>query len=266
MPEDYILALDGGDEVEARLYLTRTSGWTSVADGIEAYFDSREDRDAAAQALGDLHPKAIDRERIDWLDHYQQSLTAMAIGDRFLVAPDASLLNDPDKLTLVVPQEQAFGTGSHETTALCIETLESLGLEGKRGLDVGSGSGILAMAMLRLGAAKAIAFDNDPDAYGALRDNRLRNGIDDHAMPLFIGSVEALRGGTFDVVTMNIIPEVIVPLLREVVPRVGGALILSGILLVKRDEVVAAAARHGFTLKNERAKGEWWAGTFYRLS
>ena len=122
------------------------------------------------------------------------------------------------------------------------------------------------MAMLRLGASKAIAFDNDPDAYGALRDNRMRNGISGEAMPLFIGSVEALRGGTFDVVTMNIIPEVILPLLKDVVPRLAAdaRLILSGILVIKRDEVVEAARGHGVTLIDERERGEWWAGVFTR--
>ena len=258
---DYILAIAGDEEaIQARLYLTASSGSIVAGDVVEAYFDSAEDRDAAAELLADLEPRKIERERIDWLEHYQQSLTAMEIGQRFLVAPDPSLLGDSSRLTIVVPQEQAFGTGSHETTALCIETLEALDLRGKRGLDIGSGSGILAIAMLRLGAAKALAFDNDPDAYGALRDNRMRNGIGAERMPLFIGSIEALRGGVFDVVTMNIIPEVIVPLLPEVVRHVSGPLILSGILVVKREEVVAAASEQGLHLVSERARGEWWAG------
>lgn len=263
---DYILQIDAADDetILARLYLTASSGSVVAGGVIEAYFDSAEDRDAAAIELADLHPRSIERERVDWLEHYQQSLTAMEIGRRFLVAPDASLVTASDKLTLIVPQEQAFGTGSHETTALCIETLETLELEGSRGLDIGSGSGILAMAMLRLGASKAIAFDNDPDAFAALRDNRMRNQIGEGAMPLFIGSVEALRGGTFDVITMNIIPEVILSLLPEVITRLAGdgRLILSGILAVKRDEVVDAADAQGLALVSERAKGEWWAGTF----
>ena len=78
--------------------------------------------------------------------------------------------------------------------------------------------------------------------------------------------MEALRRGTFDVITMNIIPEVILPLLPAVIERVSGWLILSGILVVKRDEVIAAASDHGLQLHSERKKGEWWAGQFYRLS
>ena len=263
---DYILAipLDVVDEetILARLYLTASSGSAVSGHLLEAYFDTPAERDAALEALADLEPCAFDREKLDWLAHYQQSLAAIEIGRRFIVAPDATLLRDSSRLRIIVPQEQAFGTGSHETTALCIETLESLSIG--RGLDIGAGSGILAMAMLRLGAAKVIAFDNDPDAYGALRDNRMRNGIRDDEMPLFIGSIEALRGGTFDVVTMNIIPEVIVPLLPEVVKHLAGKLILSGILVIKRDDVVAAAKQHGLALVGERSKGEWWAGTFER--
>jgi ribosomal protein L11 methyltransferase len=276
MPSDYILAIsfDAADAaleelIGSKLYLTASTGSTSRdVNGtatIEAYFDSPEDRDVAALQFADLAVElhVTERERVDWLEHYQQSLEPIVIGERFIVAPDAALIDDADRrMRIVVPQEQAFGTGSHETTALCIELLEGLDLAAKRGLDVGSGSGILAIAMLRLGATRAIAFDNDPDAYGALRDNRIRNEVRDQAMPLFIGSVEAMRAGTFDVITMNIIPEVIIPLLGDVVPRLadGAALILSGILNVRRDDVLAAAAPYGLTLRRERSRGEWWAG------
>jgi ribosomal protein L11 methyltransferase len=263
------------DLVQSRLFLTASTGSTSrEVNGtttVSAYFDTAGDRDAAAEAFRDIvdvsgiELHATERERVDWLDLYQQSLEPLFIGARFVVVPDASLLpRDSDRLTIIVPQEQAFGTGSHETTWLCIEMLETLPLAGRRGLDVGAGSGILALAMHRLGALKVIAFDNDNDAYGALRDNRIRNSVREASMPLFIGSVEALRGGAFDAITMNIIPEVILPLLGDVAMRLApeGHLLLSGILVVKRDDVVAAARSHGLTLVAERTKGEWWAGRF----
>ena len=265
-------ALD--EAIQSRLFLTASTGSTSVeingTTTVSAYFDAPEERDAARAEFTDLEGVELqvsERERVDWLDLYQQSLEPLYIGARFVVVPDEKLLpEDSDRLTIIVPQEQAFGTGSHETTSLCIEILETLPLAGKRGLDIGSGSGILALAMLRLGALNAIAFDNDNDAYAALRDNRIRNGISEASMPLFIGGTDALRGGRFDIVTMNIIPEVILPLLGDVVQRVDeeGRLILSGILLVKRDEVVDAARTHGLELESERWKGEWWAGLFSR--
>ena len=276
---DYILELsfdtrDAALEelLQSRLFLTASTGSTANeingTTTIAAYFDSPEERDAAREALAGIEGvefHAVERERVDWLEHYEQSLEPMLIGRRFVVAPDARLFPPSgDRLTIVVPQEQAFGTGSHETTSLCIEMLESLDLAGRRGIDIGAGSGILAIAMHRLGAAHVVSFDNDPDAYGALRDNRFRNGVPDAVMPLFIGSIEALRGGTFDVLTMNIIPEVILPLLPDVVTHMapGANLILSGILGVKRDEVVDAARGHGLRLVEERGKGEWWAGRF----
>lgn len=258
------------DLVQSRLFLTQSTGSSSAeANGtttISAYFDSAGDRDDAAAELRDLEGielHATERERIDWLEHYQQSLEPLFIGERFIVAPDASLIPaDTKRYALVVPQEQAFGTGSHETTSLCIEILEMMDVAGKRGLDIGAGSGILALAMCRLGAEQVIAFDNDVDAFAALRENRSRNGVDEWQMPLFIGGVDALRSGVFDIVTMNIIPEVILPLLGDVKARVGGSLILSGILVIKRDDVVAGCAAHGLALIEERSKGEWWAGVF----
>ena len=127
---------------------------------------------------------------------------------------------------------------------------------------------MLARPMVLLGAESAIAFDNDADAYGALRDNRIRNRIDEARLPLFIGSVEALRGGAFDVITMNIIPEVILPLLAAVVERMAanGKLILSGILNVRRNDVVEAATAERLRLDDESSKGEWWCGVFEHVA
>ncbi len=265
--KDYLLIIDFNspeeeEQIQSQLYLTESTGSTSTDDSITAYFDRPQAREEAKSLLQDFELEETDRERVDWLELYQQSLEPIEIGHSFVVAPDPALIRDGNRIPIIVPQEQAFGTGSHETTSLCIEILETLEMSGKRGLDIGTGSGILAIAMQKLGAEKVIAFDNDLDAYGAMRDNRIRNEVSEPSMPLFIGGVEALRGGAFDVVTMNIIPEVIIPLLQQVVSHVKGALILSGILVVKRDEVVAAAAERGFALADERARGEWWAGVF----
>jgi ribosomal protein L11 methyltransferase len=275
---DYILEISFEssleDLVQSRLFLTESLGSTSVegpagTTTVSAYFDSPEARAAAMTAFDAVHVelRALERDRVNWLERYQQSLRAIEIGERFIVAPDAELLaSDTSRLRIIVPQEQAFGTGSHETTALCIALLETIDVTGRYALDIGSGSGILAIAMHRLGARKVIAFDNDPDAYAALRDNRIRNGLAESAMPIFIGGTEALRGGKFDVLTMNIIPEVIIPLLGSVAERMaeGAALIVSGVLVERREDVVAAAGNHGLSLCDEKRRGEWWAGVFQR--
>jgi ribosomal protein L11 methyltransferase len=267
MITDYLLEISYPQELEeivlGRLFLTRTTGTASNREGvISAYFEQAAERDAAAAALRDLPVtlELTERERVDWLQRYQQSLKPLFIGRSFVVAPDESLFAGERKHRLVIPQEQAFGTGSHESTALCIELLEEIDLHGARGLDIGAGSGILALAMLRLGARKVTAFDIDMDALRPLRENRARNRVAPENMPLFIGGIEAVLGGDFDVVTMNILPEVIVPLMPIVKQRVRGALILSGILTTLRAEVLRAC--EGLRLLSEHEKGEWWAGRF----
>lgn len=275
--KDFILEISHhsslDDIVQSRLYLTRSSGSSSSeVEGrttLVAYFESAAERDAARALFAglDVTLNATERDRIEWLERYQQSLEPIEIGQHFVVAPDRSLIPAGTmRRSILIPQEQAFGTGWHQSTALCMEMLETIDVDRRLGLDIGSGSGILAIAMLRLGARKAIAFDNDLDTFGALRDNRFRNEIEAELMPVFIGRVESLRSGTFDVVTMNILPEVILPLLPQVMRHMHGesALILSGILLSWRGEVTASAADEGLRLTNEKQKGEWWCGAFQR--
>ncbi len=267
---DYILEISFHPDLEelihGRLFFTRSTGTVSTRDGaLVAYFASSVDRDAAAAALSglsiDLRP--ADQPRLDWLQLYQQSLQPLVVGRSFVIASDTSLIPpDTTRHRLVIPQEQAFGTGSHESTALTIELLERLDLRGRRGLDIGAGSGILALAMLRLGTRNVMAFDVDPEAFRALRENRTRNGVAPAQMPVFIGTIDALRGGRFDIVTMNILPEVIVALLPAVKRHLDRTLIASGILHVQREYVVEACGRQGLRLDDEAGKGEWWAGSF----
>jgi ribosomal protein L11 methyltransferase len=257
------LASDVEDVVQGRLFLTRSTGNVSTREGvISAYFDSASDRQAAADALRDLPVglTLLEQERVDWLEQYRQSLHPLLIGDSFVIAPEASLLDRSRPHHLVIPQEQAFGTGSHESTALSIELLEMLQLRGKRALDIGSGSGILGLAMSRLGARNIIAFDIDPEAFRPLRENRRRNGVLN--MSVFIGGLESIRDRRFDVITMNILPEIIIPLLPQVKECLAGDLILSGILTRMRPDVVGECAIEGLELVRDRTKGEWWAGSF----
>jgi ribosomal protein L11 methyltransferase len=273
---DYLLEITFGSDplleerVQGALFLTPSTGSTSVDANdrttISAYFDSAEARASAAESLRGLplSMTPLDRDRLDWLERYQQSLEPLFIG-RFVVAPSPEMIpSGGDLIAIVVPQEQAFGTGSHETTSLCLEMLETLPMDGRTGLDIGTGSAILAVAMVRLGARRVVAFDNDVDAYGAMRDNRMRNRVAESTLPMFIGSVEALRGGRFEVITMNMLPEVILALLEQVRTRMAGgaALILSGILLTQRDRVVEGCRQTGLRLEQETAKGEWWCGLF----
>lgn len=276
---DYLLVLsfpaeraDLEELVEGMLYLSASTG-TAIQDAGEkravvAYFDEPEQRSSVAaqlRATAGLEITERDVPRQDWLELYQQSLTAMEVGERFIVAPDRSLFPpDSGRIPIIVPQERAFGTGSHETTSLCLGMLEKLGTSGKRCVDIGTGSAILAIAMVKLGAKRVVAFDNDLEAAEAIEMNLERNGVPSGTIVPFIGGPNALRGGEFELATMNIIPEVIIPLLPSVRPLLAPAasIVFSGILVAAREEFLAAAERQRLRLVSEASKGEWWCGVF----
>jgi ribosomal protein L11 methyltransferase len=261
------------DLVAVHLYASGSAGSShETANGqtvVVAWFP-----DAASVAIAEeqlAHVEGITlrpstRARVDWLAHYEDSLVAMEIGDRFVVAPRADLIAKSSRIAIVIPQEQAFGTGSHETTWMCLELLERMGLTGATGLDVGTGSGILAIAMAKLGARRVFGFDNDlADTWGVVARNLERNGVPEGQVSYFFASAEALAPShRFDAITMNILPHVIVHLLPHVAPSLApaGRLVTSGILVTQKDDVIAAAATQGLSLADERVRGEWWAGAF----
>lgn len=269
-PRDYIVDITfdpAQDEVvRGTLYLSGSSGDFEQNGVLSAYFDSSEGRDRASSqlaALAGVRTASRDEEREDWLGRYRQSLHPLVVGGRFVITPDRALVADPQgRIVLHIPQERAFGTGSHETTALCIEMIERLGPAGRAGIDVGTGSGILAIAMIALGARRVLAFDNDPEITGVVHRNLERNGIDREALIVFVGSPAVLRAPVADLITMNIVPEAIIPLLPQVARWLtdGGMLIVSGILTVRRGEVLAAARAAGLRLHAEAQRGEWWCG------
>ncbi|MHB0971024.1 MAG: 50S ribosomal protein L11 methyltransferase [Thermoanaerobaculia bacterium] len=274
--KDYILEIayppdrpDADDLIQGELYMLGSAGSVIEERGgvtvVSAYFATPEQRRTALEHIAGLPELAyaeIDREHIDWLEHYEQSLVALPVGDRFLIAPDERLIDDVSRIPIIIPQEQAFGTGSHETTALCIEMLETLPVHGRMTIDVGTGSGILAIAMTKLGARRVVAFDNDLDTLTILPRNCIRNGVARGTILQYFGGLEALRGRRFGMATMNILPDVIVPLLPRVRELMEDAapLILSGILTTVREEVIVAAEAAGFELVREAVRGEWWCG------
>jgi ribosomal protein L11 methyltransferase len=260
------------DRVERMLFLSLSAGSTIEQEAgntvVSLWFASVADRDeAAAMLLGSdgIDVRLEERPRVDWLDYYEHSLEPIPVGRRWVVVPDARLVPDGDRTALIVPQERAFGTGSHETTALCLEMLESSEVAGRRAADIGTGSGILAMALVKLGAGLVVALDNDPETWGVVEANLARNGMERERVKLFFGTVDAIsESATFDLIVMNIIPEVILPAL----PRIrrllagGGEIIFSGVLLERAPEVIERTEQGGLTLVETLEKREWWCGRF----
>jgi ribosomal protein L11 methyltransferase len=168
---------------------------------------------------------------------------------------------------LGIPARTAFGVGSHESTRLAYELLEETDLRGRSVLDVGCGSGILAMAALRLGARRAVGFDFDPAAALLAGQYARHNGAE---ADFYLGTIAALApdGDPFDVVVLNVLPHEIADELGDVVARLtpGGDLLVSGVLVAEAPGVIAAIEAFGCGHLGSIEAGEWSGLRFSRGS
>ncbi len=238
-----------------------------VADGVSIFFSSTAKRDdaraAVAQALPDARLSARDVDDEDWAKRSQQNLTPVTVG-RITVTPpwfsDASQVVDRGLAVTILPS-MGFGTGHHATTRLCLAALQSLEVEGTRVLDVGTGSGVLAIAAAALSAREALGIDFDPDAIVNARENLELN-------PSIVGvrfetiDVRDAALPSADIVLANLTGAVLLQnaaLLRSAVAP-GGTLIVSGLQSHERADVLAAFA--GATVRRQDDELDWVALTF----
>jgi ribosomal protein L11 methyltransferase len=203
----------------------------------------------------------------DWSAAWQAGLEAVVVSPRLLVRPsfvDAS--PGPGQAELIIDPGQAFGTGGHVSTRLALEWVVALapGLApGARILDVGAGSGVLALAALRLGPGTALAFDLDPLASAATRQNAAANGLAGR-LEIFTGPLEALRSRPFELVLANLLKSELWPLMEGIAARTAreGRVVFSGLLEGDRPSVVEAARAMGLRLlgtrRREDTSGESW--------
>ncbi|NHB89962.1 50S ribosomal protein L11 methyltransferase [Photorhabdus tasmaniensis] len=176
----------------------------------------------------------------DWEREWMDNFHPMRFGHRLWVCPSWRDVPDPDAVNVMLDPGLAFGTGTHPTTALCLQWLDSLNLEGKTIIDFGCGSGILAIAALKLGAAHAIGIDIDPQAIQASRDNAERNGVLGR-LTLYLAKDQP-NDLESDVVIANILAgplRELAPIIGAL-PKSGGLLGLSGILASQAESVIQA--------------------------
>ena len=179
----------------------------------------------------------------DWERSWMDNFHPMRFGQRLWIVPSWHAAPEPDAVNLLLDPGLAFGTGTHPTTALCLEWLDGQDLTDCNVLDFGCGSGILAIAALLLGAKQAVGTDIDYQAIEASRDNAERNGIEASRFPLYLP--EQLPAEQADVVVANILAGPLVALAPQITSLVksGGRLALSGILAEQGAEVAAAYAQ-----------------------
>ena len=206
----------------------------------------------------------------DWAREWRRGLAPRRIGARLVLTPTwIEVAAGADDIVIAIDPQMAFGTGEHATTRGVLELLEPVVAVGARVLDVGTGSGVLAIAAARLGAAHALAVESDPDALLNAAENVARNRVGD-AVELLEAHVDeaflARRPQAFDLIVANVLSGVLLPLLPgfHAALRPGGVLILSGILQAEADSLLDGAGAAGFALDREVREEEWWTARFRR--
>jgi ribosomal protein L11 methyltransferase len=237
---DSIALADAGDEPVLEPDPNQTPLWPDVV--VRAHFVDDVDLAGLRRALRDhcgaeseLRPVADE----EWRPALRAQIPAKRIGDRIWLAPAGDPAGDPRLATVRLHMGLAFGTGEHPTTALCLEWLAAHFPKGASVLDYGCGSGVLALAALALGASRAWAVDNDPQALVATADNADLNGLRDR---LWIGAPDELPDVEVDVVLANIL----VGPLERLAPRLaghvktGGSIVMAGVLETQAERIFSA--------------------------
>ena len=236
-------------------------GWVELTVYLE------QDRTADARSLADgltmaggLDVTVEGFPARDWLGDYQRSATPFAVGTRWWIDPHPGSPTPPPegRLRLPVEPRSAFGSGSHESTRLMLYWLEQIPVEETTVIDVGTGSGILAMAAATLSAELVVGLDIDPEAAFVTRQT-LHRQTQYRRICLYAGAIDAVAGARFGLVLCNMISSRFLPLLDGLARLIspGGRLVLAGFLSSEADCVRAALAGAGLHVQGEKNLGEW---------
>ena len=238
------------------------------------FFHSVDDRDRAAAALcghfPDIRVQSIEVPDEDWATRSQMALHRIQVGNVIVAPPwdapsgSSSRISNPDPqipAVIVIQPSMGFGTGHHATTRLCLAALQEIDVRGRSVIDVGTGSGVLAIGARKLGASGVLAIDDDPDAIAAAEANVALNH--ESRIALEIGDFRSVKIGQFDLVTANLTGALLIAsadrLASLAIP--GGRLILSGFMEHEEREVLRAF--EGSTMEWRAQEDEW---VCFRLS
>ena len=198
----------------------------------------------------------------DWNRQWAQSVKPLRIGKRILIRPSWERGEaNADQIEIILDPKQAFGTGHHATTRLLLEWLEDDIRTGESVLDVGTGSGLLAMVALRLGAARVVGIDNDAEAIYCAREYAAVNGF---GPELSLECCTLSAGLVYDVVLANLDRRTLLDLAQLLAANTGRTLLVSGLLIDQRDEIVDAFAHVGLYPGRQQEREGWLAVAFTR--
>jgi ribosomal protein L11 methyltransferase len=254
------LGAQGVEERDAGT-LNKTSAASTASTAMATLVASFPDEAAANEAIANLEPREAKLEWVvgdAWRDAYKQYFKVTRLGERLVIRPSWEPFEAAaSDVVVTLDPGRAFGTGTHESTRLIMKELDRRVRGGERVLDVGCGTGILAICALKLGSKDALCIDVDPDAVAVTRENAAFNEVSER-IAADTTPVEDVRE-TFPLVLANIQATVLIPLAEAIAARVqpGGLLMLSGILVGQESDVLAAYP--GFSLEAQPVEGEWIA-------
>jgi len=245
-----------GAPARLRAFFPAAAAGAALATRVDTYLDGLRTLGLAAGPRAALAPVAD----ADWAAAWREHFRPVAVGRTLLVAPPWEMPVASDRVVLAIEPGRAFGTGHHGTTAGCLELLESLvaAESPARAIDLGTGSGILAIAAARLGVTDVLACDTDPDAVAAADGNAARNGVAGRVRAV-VADAATLATEPAPLVLANLLAaahRALASRYRDLVGG-GGALVLGGLLDAEADDVTAVLAAHGFRREAARSLEGW---------
>ena len=246
---DIIFYLDENEESKALLQEIKISAMKLKSDELYGKY----------QDLGRMYVESDIVDDADWKDRWKKDFTSFRVSDRFGIKPSWDD-NDPEgEFTIEIDPGMAFGTGAHETTRLCLQSLEETLEPGKSVLDIGTGSGILSIAAAMLGAGDIKSVDIDEDAIAVARENFERNNV---LGDIDLSVADILEGVDFkaDIIVANLITGLIIEIVSSLETNLndGGVIILSGILTEEKNKILEALGENDYTPLEMREDGEWF--------
>ena len=211
----------------------------------------------------DFTVNAIGVNDADWNENWKKYFHVSEIGKKLVIVPSwEEYENKNNRTVLNIDPGAAFGTGTHATTSLCLTLLEKHINNGVKMLDIGTGSGILAIASTLLGAESAIGVDIDAQSVKTAKENAEINNVENKC-EFIVGDLADKISGKFNVICANIVADVIIKLFDNVADFMedDAVLIISGIIDLRKDDVLNSAAAHGFKIVEEKYKDNWCAFT-----
>lgn len=231
------------------------------------FFANAESRDDAATTIRSVDPpaevSAVEVSDENWAERSQASITAVRVGT-ITVAPPWDMPTDGSTVIVIQPS-MGFGTAHHESTRLCLRLLQEIDVNGMSVLDVGTGSGVLAIAARKHGAGMVVAADYDPDAIQSAYENLELNSVEEIALMLLdLGAPEALGVRRFDLIFANLTGGMLQRFAAELASRLasGGSIITSGVTAEEEAPVLEAFRDAGLVAASRRQEKEWIGTTF----